>query len=76
MSSAKFTVALDGDRPTEIEFKVIVSPAKNSRGRQGATVAFECGKAKRRGKPDAEPKNPPEVRGPLSQRKGNVKRHA
>lgn len=48
MSAAQFTVALDGDRPTEIELRVIVSPAKNSRGKPRANVAFECGKAKRR----------------------------
>ncbi len=76
MGHAEFSIALDGDRPTEIELKVIVSPVKNSRGRRGAKVAFECGKAKRRGKPDAEPKIQPAGRGPLSRRKANVKKHA
>lgn len=67
--NAKFTVALDSDRETEIQFKVIVSPTKNTRGRRGATVAFECGQAKRRGKSAASPRTQPAVQAPLKRRK-------
>jgi hypothetical protein len=62
---------LDCDRPTEIEFKVIVSPAPNSHGKPGANIEFECGKAKRRAIADGGPKSPPTGRGPLSRRKGS-----
>ncbi len=74
---SEIVVALDGDRPTEIPIVLVISPAKNSRGKPRAKVSFECGKAKRRLKIVVEvAENPPVARGPLSRRKVNAKRHA
>lgn len=65
----EIVVALDGDRPTEISFTLVVSPAKNSRGKPRARLSVVHGKARRREKSADVPKNPPKAHGPLSRRK-------